>query len=617
MKFYTLRIQDFLSHQDTTLDLSQTGLWHIGGSNGSGKSTLGAALVWVLYGRTPDGFKGNQVIREGQKTCKVTLELSSQRQTILVERSRDLKKGNLFLHADGEDIRGPSDKETQKRLEQFLGMDYQTFLNVVYFPQEAKGLAAMTDSAQKEVLDQILGLYRFQDAQERAKTVVREVEKDVEFLDRQVRDAEVAVETLSQTLLKTRVKHDEFEDTRRARLGVLEGAIKETKNEKPYLTDFTEQIQDLEKQISREQERGKDARQTYDRLKDVLHAQRENLYKKRMDKKDAERQLEALKEPAEPSKDACPTCGQDWPEEVHTQRLREYEKAWKEWAEQRARLDNMVRSLADGEVALQNKIQETESAMGEISFEDKAEELRQKLQDARYAQLHQKDRLQEWEGKLDRLQKEYESLQHQTNPFGSTLDETEDAVEKRQEEAEETREQLKPLLEDLENAKFWVKGFGNGGVKSLLLSTVTPFLNERATFYLRGLTGGKGSVEISTQKQLATGEYRDKLEIRVNYGHGPQDFKTKSGGERKRVALALLFALGDLAATRAEVDVPLRILDEPWESIDGIGCEAVVDLLKRNDCSTWVITHSEELSAHFEQRIQVFNENGISRVQTV
>jgi DNA repair exonuclease SbcCD ATPase subunit len=132
------------------------------------------------------------------------------------------------------------------------------------------------------------------------------------------------------------------------------------------------------------------------------------------------------------------------------------------------------------------------------------------------------------------------------------------------------------LTRDLQYLTFWQEGFGNSGVKSLLLDTVTPYLSYRASEYLEALTGGTARVEFATQKTLASGDKRDRFEVRVSYDFGGDTYRAISGGERRRIDLACLFAVGDLAASRSVAPVRLRLLDEPFDNLDGVGAEQIV-----------------------------------------
>jgi len=168
--------------------------------------------------------------------------------------------------------------------------------------------------------------------------------------------------------------------------------------------------------------------------------------------------------------------------------------------------------------------------------------------------------------------------------------------------------------------EFWVHGFSNRGVKSLLLSTVTEELNSRANIYLSHLSGGRATVNFQTQTVLASGELREKFRVAVSYAHGAGDYEGISGGEMRRVDIAVLFALGDLAAARSVAPVHLRLLDEPFDNLDNIGKEAVVDLLRSELLprigTLLVMSHDEDLKSYFNKRIVVVKEKGVSRIET-
>jgi lipoprotein-releasing system ATP-binding protein len=100
-------------------------------------------------------------------------------------------------------------------------------------------------------------------------------------------------------------------------------------------------------------------------------------------------------------------------------------------------------------------------------------------------------------------------------------------------------------------------------------------------------------------KQDAASRARDLLErvgLAERSDHRPAEI---SGGERQRVAVA-----------RALVNRPLLLLcDEPTGSLDAGNARAVADLLfelhGESDAILIVVTHSEELAARFERRLDL------------
>jgi len=182
------------------------------------------------------------------------------------------------------------------------------------------------------------------------------------------------------------------------------------------------------------------------------------------------------------------------------------------------------------------------------------------------------------------------------------------------------QKQYDDFQEQVRYLELWQEGFGNRGVKSLILDTITPFLNQRSNEYLRVLTGGNATVEFTTQTELASGEKRDKFAVNVSYKHGFNDYNGISGGEAHRVDVAAMFALGDLSSSRARAAVRLRLLDEPFDNLDSIGKERVFELMRDvlapKVGTLLVMSHDDSLTSRFENRMTVIKEGGISRIET-
>jgi DNA repair exonuclease SbcCD ATPase subunit len=135
MKFHTLRIQNFLTIGDATVQLKDKGLHLIQGenedntsakSNGAGKSSIVDAISWVLFGVTARGTKGDKVVHNvRKKDCFVELRVEHGESTYIVERYRKhaTHKNQLRLYCDATpasssvDMTKGTDAETQKLVE--------------------------------------------------------------------------------------------------------------------------------------------------------------------------------------------------------------------------------------------------------------------------------------------------------------------------------------------------------------------------------------------------------------------------------------------------------------------------------------------------------------------
>lgn len=128
---------------------------------------------------------------------------------------------------------------------------------------------------------------------------------------------------------------------------------------------------------------------------------------------------------------------------------------------------------------------------------------------------------------------------------------------------------------------------------------------------------------LSPQSQLKSGEMRDRLSIRVQLGTPPSwaDYGGLSGGEKRRVDLALLFALADVYQQRYGLPhrlLGVLILDEVFGYLDVDGEEAAVDVLQELGQSTtvFVVSHTEALRHYFDTVWTVQKTQGVSRLHT-
>lgn len=172
----------------------------------------------------------------------------------------------------------------------------------------------------------------------------------------------------------------------------------------------------------------------------------------------------------------------------------------------------------------------------------------------------------------------------------------------------------------LAKGEVWEQGFSNQGVKSLYYSHLLPALSERTNAYLEILSEGRCRVEFASQTKISSGELRDKLDCAVTLLDGASEYHKASGGERRRVDLAALMALGDLAASRPSSSVALRLLDEPFDDLDQEGQEHVIQALQElvvPSCGTClVMTHSNALQALIPNRISIDKQIGVSYLTT-
>ena len=187
-----LNLKNFLSYGEDVppLDFTQFHVACLSGTNGQGKSALLDALTWSVWG---EGRKGSQekkadnsLLRMGQEDMRVEFifDLEGDRYRIIRSFSRAGKSSRASLEFQVYDqkenkyisLSCPSTRETQERIIKTLRLDYHTFINSAFILQgRTNEFSKKTARERKEVLSEILGLSRYDELADLAKSYLKEV----------------------------------------------------------------------------------------------------------------------------------------------------------------------------------------------------------------------------------------------------------------------------------------------------------------------------------------------------------------------------------------------------------------------------------------------------------
>jgi len=177
-----LTLSNFLCYRENvpTLDFSGLHVACLCGANGHGKSALLDSITWALWGKAR-GKVQDEMISYGADECRVELDFSSRDQNYRVIRSHarggKRRRGGasdlqlMVLENDTpRPITGDMIRETQGRIDQTVGMDYDTFINSAFLVQgRADEFTNKTPAERKAVLSKILGLETYDRLQVRAR----------------------------------------------------------------------------------------------------------------------------------------------------------------------------------------------------------------------------------------------------------------------------------------------------------------------------------------------------------------------------------------------------------------------------------------------------------------
>ena len=466
-----LELKNFLSYgtEAPPLEFDHFDVACLSGGNGEGKSALLDAMTWAVWGearkssgrRKPD----EELIRIGTRHMQVafTFDLEDTRYRVVRSFSRsetgkttssDLE---FQLHdAAGTDYRpltGATQRETQARIEDTLGLDYDTFINSAFLLQgRSDEFTQKRPSQRKEILTRILNLGRYEaledeardhwreakERQQRAEAEVERLEKALEDVpewkeERKAVQADIEAQTEALSDLRDREKAltqkratleataREAESIRES-MASLNDRIDEHHDEIEALTARIEEAEalledrtaieeayDEHQSLVTERDALEDTRERHRALKQTLDEMASSLQERRSD---VERRLERLRAEragiAESLDDCQETLTQRAEVETRLRRAQAARQQVPEWKRVRRRRDRLEQKKAEAREAIVGARQqlrgEIETLRAQIEEEAEALERREQI-DARIDALRSR---QETRAALDERMAEIE-----------------------------------------------------------------------------------------------------------------------------------------------------------------------------------------------------------------
>jgi DNA repair exonuclease SbcCD ATPase subunit len=495
-----------------------------------------------------------------------------------------------------------------------LQMDFATFTNSVMFGQGvSKMFSSATDAEQKKILENMLQIDIYKACQDLAKKYVKDIESSINAVNNQLSLHLNQQKTTKDMLEHAQEKEAKLEQQVNDRIAELEDEWTGYNQELQTLPDIMslqDEADSYKSLINKLDDKINSFKEHEDTLNDLV-AEKKSLqreiqtHSKEMDRKREE--LADLQSGKNVPK-TCEMCGQDLPLEDTTHienHIKEaIRKAGMDWQfardelQETEQLIQKVYALLAGKSPLEKQREELASAIRQIESEMVMSVNREKqiavLQERILKQIDEQRAL---------LGTTYAEMIEKTI---SMLDDLKVRIEGEQEEIDK-------LTSEKSRYEFWVNGYSNQGIKSVLLDSVTPFLNTQANHYLNVLADSTIEVKFNTQTETAKGEKKDKFSVGVKNENGDDNYEGNSGGEKRRIDVAVNMALQDLVLSRSNKRLDFIVYDEVFEGLDAIGSEKVIHLLqeKAKKCGTiFVITHNDSLKQLFSKSLVVRKENG-------
>lgn len=658
LKFKSVTFKNFMSYKEASLDLDNKGLVLIEGvndtnasfkANGAGKTTLAEAIVYALYGTTLRGGKADDVInREVGKGTAVFLELEKDGTAYRIERYRKhgTNRNGVKLFQGDQELTQKSASATNEMILKLIGIDFYTFVNSVMYGQgNLPMFTTATDKGKKEILETVTGIGIYQKAQNVAKEKIKEVTNEKQLTNTTIQECKRALDMLTiqeendEVRYNTEMAHLEEYKTKLANAqeelarfeaekgGKLAQAKKDLEAKKQAEQTIREELQAMTEELANLKNPqlktvDQDNLAKFREFEQSLHVFSNKVSEKQYELNHITQEINNFR-----IQDKCPTCGNDVDVSHLEAHLTEKRTQQASLAEE---LDKLKALLEQYNLSYQAKKQEIEKETEDVNnFNSQATsrksslevELRSKERELSFAvtEVTQATRvinmIEENEGPLASVNQLNELVNTRSN-IKPKLDLTEDKEVwyTKQVKAEESLNSLSTLEENYSKA---VTMFSNQGIRSVVLDTVTPFLTQQANKYLSILSGGTLEVEFITQVKNQDNSLSDKFDILIRNGGTECSYSDNSGGEKRRIDLAISFAIQDLLQSKADLKTNLAVYDECFDGLDDTGSENVIALLndrQKEIGSIFVITHNSVLRALFENVMTVTKKDGSSKI---
>ncbi len=546
MHVKSVHMRGFTSHDDTTINLPERGIVTITGENGAGKSSFVEAVSWGGWGKTLRGttpWRGDA----HDPPCAVRLDTNE----LVIDRTRTGSKTKLeWIHLEGANRDAPgassADPEfdtaskAQDGLARLLGPFDLWRRSHVFSSADASHFTHASDGDRKRLIETFLGNDRFDPALELCRADLKAAQSKLANASRM---QEVAAAKLEAA--RARLK-----ESKQALAAANPPAAPPARSAGKPLSEYDETLKVAHKEVFA----ARDKLRAADRAGANWEAQG----------RAALALLDRLRAPA------CPTCKQ-----AITEKLRNALKLDAADAKQHAATEKTAADVGRADI---------EAALEEVESEIAA------IQAARNSRAVELAAERQREEEADRYARQRKLLE-------ATFRAADEAIGQLTIDLVECEERIDELTSDVGELSATETVLGMKGVRAHILGKSLAGIEAVANSWLARLHEGDLQVVLRPYSELKKGGVEDSISLEVTGAGGGLGYKASSGGERRRLDLAMLLALAEIsAASRGEVAGTL-FFDECLDALDEVGCAAFVSALQdlAKDRAVVVITHSRTL----------------------
>jgi len=536
-----------------------------GSRNGTGKTTIVNALSFALFGQALTNIKKDNLINKiNNKNMLVTLSFEKNGVDYRIERGRKPTLLQFFVNDQAQETDETDDaqgdqRETQKDLDELIGMSHDMFKHIVALNTYTEPFLSMRANDQRAIIEQLLGITQLSEKAETLKELIKQTKDsivqesaNIEATKRSNEAIQKSIDSLLTRQAAWRTQHNQDLEKIGRSIVELESVDIETELAKhAELKEYEEASQKL-KSLNKE-------RATLDSA--IAQAER-NVTK-------YERELSLL------ASKTCHACEQQLHDHKHEEMTL---VATTHFDEARRYFDKVTRD--------RSKIAKEIDAIGEINgrpqtYYDTVEQ----------ALKHQNN--------LKTLENQLVQKSHDADPYQEQIDELTDTAMQ-----EITWDNVNALTSLKDHQEFLLKLLTSKDsfIRKKIIDQNLAYLNNRLTYYLdrMGLPH--------------TVMFQNDLTVMITQLGQDLDFDNLSRGERNRLILSLSWAFRDVWESLYQ-QINLLFVDELIDNgLDAAGVEGALAVLKKmgreRKKNIFLISHRDELIGRVNNVLKVIKENG-------
>jgi DNA repair exonuclease SbcCD ATPase subunit len=591
--FETVKIKNFLSVGETDLNLNfNSGISLItgdnkdtGGKNGIGKSTITDAIFWNLFGNTLRDLKKDKILHNKSKNngqVDLTFKVENESGVKKYKISRYLEPSKIVLICDDVDITPSTIPSTDELIKKIIGGNEEVFKNsVIMSSNNTLPFMAQKKIEKRKFIEGILQLDIFSDMLLKIRAEYNDYKKENDLLSNDFINQQKNLEIFEKQKLS-------IDEIKKNKIQIILDKIDINKIEiQKNKNLIIENNDELNKKIKLLNEKNLTISEGIKKIQNesnqILSDKVEMSSELNQYKKEKQKFIE--------KGNSCPVCNRKYCEEdinIVNEKIKELDILILDKT-------NILNSLIEKQKQLNEKIIILNNGLDKI-----------KNKTLQYTNQKQKNIIveQKIENLLDK-NKEYEedilNIKTEKYDYDKNIKDCNLKIENLNEKLLE----VKKHLQVLDSCKFIVS---EDGVKTFIIKKILKILNERLNFYLK------------TFDAPCTCEFSDSFEETIFNEQGKEcSYFNFSGGERKRIDVAVLFMFQDILRLHSGISYSLNMYDELFDSaLDDLGIDKILNVLKikveKHKESVYIISHKTSTKTNIDNVIFLEKENGQTKI---